>query len=49
MRVHSNDFFTLPKHKGSVIFYLNTPNGSRDIPFQGQGSEQDGRRHFIDV
>ena len=23
-------------------------NGSRDIPFQSQESEQDGRRHFVD-
>ena len=28
---------------------LNAPNGSRDIPFQSQEFEQDGRRHFVGV
>ena len=27
---------------------INAPNGSRDIPFQSQEFEQDGRRHFVD-
>ena len=26
---------------------LNAPNGSRDIPFQSQKVEQNGRRHFL--
>ena len=26
---------------------FNAPNGSRDIPFQSQEFEQDGRRHFL--
>ena len=31
-----------------AITDLNAPNGSRDIPFQSQEFEQDGRRHFVD-
>ena len=27
---------------------LNAPNGSRDILFESQEFEQDGRRHFVD-
>ena len=30
-----------------AITDLNVPNGSRDIPFQRQESEQDGHRHFV--
>ena len=35
------------KCKKWTITELNAPNGSRDIPFQGQEFEQDGRRHFV--
>ena len=28
---------------------LNSPNGSRDIPFQIQAFEQEGRRHFCRI
>ena len=31
-----------------AITDLNAPNGSRDIPFQSQEFEQDGRPHFED-
>ena len=31
-----------------AITDLNASNGFRDIPFQSQGFEQDGRRHFAD-
>ena len=31
-----------------AITDLNAPNSSRDIPFQSQEFEQDGRRHFVD-
>ena len=34
--------------KKLAITDLNTPNGSRDIPFQSREFEQDGRRHFVD-
>ena len=30
-----------------AITDLNAPNGSRDIPFQNQQFEQDGRLHFV--
>ena len=36
------------KCKKRAITDLNTPNGSRDIPFQNQEFEQYGRRHFVD-
>ena len=36
------------KCKKRVITDLNAPNGSRDIPFQSQESEENGRRHFVD-
>ena len=32
--------------KERAIIDLNVPNGSRDIWFQSQESEQDGRRNF---
>ena len=34
--------------KKLAITDLNAPNGSEDIPFQGQEFEQDGCRHFVD-
>ena len=34
--------------KKLAITYLNAPNGSRDIPFQSQEFEQDGRCHCVD-
>ena len=34
--------------KTRAIADLNTPNGSRDIPFQSQGFEQDLCHHFVD-
>ena len=34
--------------KKLAITDLNAPNGSRDIPFQSQEFEQDGRQHFVD-
>ena len=34
--------------KKLAITDLNTPNGSRDIPFQSWEFEQDGRCHFVD-
>ena len=33
--------------KMSPHWYLNAPDGSRDIPFQRQEFEQDGCRHFV--
>ena len=30
-----------------ALIDFNVPNGSRDIPFQSQEFEQDGRRHFV--
>ena len=33
--------------KKRAITDLDMPNGSRDIPFQSQEFEQDGRRHFV--
>ena len=33
--------------KKRAITDLNAPNGSRDIPFQSQEFELDGRRHFV--
>ena len=33
--------------KKRAITDLNAPNGSRDIPFQIQEFEQDGRRHYV--
>ena len=30
-----------------AITDFNAPNGSRDIPFQSQEFEQDGRCHFV--
>ena len=33
------------KKRAITDFYA--PNGSRDIPFQSQEFEQDGRRHFV--
>ena len=33
--------------KTRTITDFNVPNGSRDIPFQSQELEQDGRRHFV--
>ena len=33
--------------KTRAITDLNAPNGSRDIQFQSQEFEQDGRRHFV--
>ena len=35
------------KCKNRAITDLNTPNGSRDIPFQSQQFGQDGHRHFV--
>ena len=35
--------------KERAITDLNVPNGSRDIPFQSQESEQDGHCHFVDI
>ena len=32
--------------KNRAFTDFNAPNGSRDIPFQSQEFEQDGRRHF---
>ena len=39
---------SMKNEKKWAITDLNSPNGSRDIPFQRQEFEQDGRRHFID-
>ena len=36
------------KCKKQALTDLNSPDGSRDIPFQGQEFEQYGRRHFVD-
>ena len=33
--------------KKRAIADVNAPNGSRDIPFQSQEFEQDGRHHFV--
>ena len=33
--------------KKRAIIDLNAPSGSRDIPFQSQEFEQDGRRHLV--
>ena len=33
--------------KNRAITDINAPNSSRDIPFQSQEFEQDGRRHFV--
>ena len=33
--------------KKRAITDLNAPNGSRDIPSQSQGFEQNGCRHFV--
>ena len=35
------------KCKKQAITDLNAPNGSQDIPLQGQEFEQYGRRHFV--
>ena len=37
----------LDRCKKLAITDLNAPNGSRDIPFQSQEFDEDGRRHFI--
>ena len=34
--------------KKLAITDLNWPNGSRDIPFQSQEFQHDGRCHFVD-
>ena len=36
------------KCKKRAITDLNASNGSRDILFQSQDFEQDGRHHFVD-
>ena len=36
------------QNNDSAITDLNAPDGSRDIPFESQEFEQDGRRHFVD-
>ena len=36
----------MPKNKQAIIDF-KVPIGSRDIPFQSQEFEQDGRRHFV--
>ena len=36
------------KNAKRTITDLNAPNGFRDIPFQSQEFEHDGRRHFPD-
>ena len=35
--------------KKRAITDLNAPNDSRDIPFQSQEFEKDGRRHFVGI
>ena len=38
----------MKNERKQAITDLNVPNGSRDIPFQSQQFEQDGRRGFGD-
>ena len=45
-KLSSND--SVKNAKQRAVTDLNSPNGSRDIPFQSQEFEQYGCRHFGD-
>ena len=36
------------ENEKKAITDFNAPDGFRDIPFQSQEFEQDGRRHFVE-